>query len=513
MKFRKPDIVTVETNEKTTRDENGIVILNGNTVYLDPGELPVKNVYLRWIFTESEKRREVVRLLGDAWERGYGDLQWRGILPDKAMPWYVLVSNGSDNCENYEGRVTEGFGVRVRPSAFCSWYYDQNGVTLRLDVRNGSEGVIAGGRRIRLCEIVFDTFCDISAFESGKRFMKELCPDPNLPKSNVFGFNNWYYAYGKSSHKEIVDDAIRLSVLAKGLAVRPYMVVDDGWQINSCDGPWDRGNERFPDMKALADEISALGVIPGIWLRPLSMASVPDFLPDRRSALSPKYLDPSDPDVLKYVEETISRIYDWGYRLIKYDFVSYDIFLKWGNNMHSSPVGGSFHFKDRSKTSAEVIVNLYETIRRAAKDAVLVGCNTFGHLCAGLVNTNRTGDDTSGKKWARTREMGVNSLAFRLMQNGAFFGADADCVGLTRDVPWEKNKLFLDILSRSDSPLFVSWNPDMTEEGVKDAVREAFRRQSEGENDLYPIDWMETNQPTLWRHNADLVEYDWSENV
>ena len=38
---------------------------------------------------------------------------------------------------------------------------------------------------------------------------------------------------------------------------------------------------------------------------------------------------------------------------------------------------------------------------------------------------NRTGDDTSGRIWERTRRMGVNTLAFRLPQHNAFYHIDA----------------------------------------------------------------------------------------
>ena len=49
------------------------------------------------------------------------------------------------------------------------------------------------------------------------------------------------------------------------------MVIDDGWQIARDapynGGPWDRGNERFPDMPGLAAAMKDLGVRPGIWVR------------------------------------------------------------------------------------------------------------------------------------------------------------------------------------------------------------------------------------------------------
>ena len=90
---------------------------------------------------------------------------------------------------------------------------------------------------------------------------------------------------------------------------------------------------------------------------------------------------------------------------------------------------------------------------------MLIGCNTIGHLSAGIFEVSRTGDDTSGKEWDRVRKMGVNTLAFRMPQHGAFFAVDADCVGQTaaNSIPWEKNRQWLDLLAHSGTPLFVSF--------------------------------------------------------
>jgi len=54
--------------------------------------------------------------------------------------------------------------------------------------------------------------------------------------------------------------------------------------------------------------------------------------------------------------------------------------------------------------------------------------------------------------------VGVNCLAFRAAQNGAFYQLDADCVGLfnTEAIPWEKNRQFLNLLARSGKSLFES---------------------------------------------------------
>ena len=111
-------------------------------------------------------------------------------------------------------------------------------------------------------------------------------------------------------------------------------------------------------------------------------------------------------------------------------------------------------FADRSRTTAEIIIDHYRSIRAGAGDAVLIGCNTIGHLSAGIFDVNRTGDDTSGKELDRVRKMGVNTLAFRMPQHGAFFAVDADCVGqtATNSVPWAKNQQQNEQQARSGGP-------------------------------------------------------------
>lgn len=54
-----------------------------------------------------------VKVLGDAWERGYGDLRRLPVDSDRCMPWYMAASNGSDSQRDPTGRLTECFGVGV----------------------------------------------------------------------------------------------------------------------------------------------------------------------------------------------------------------------------------------------------------------------------------------------------------------------------------------------------------------------------------------------------------------
>jgi alpha-galactosidase len=470
-----------------------------------------KFIMLRW----NENVRKDIKVLGDAYERGYGDLQWSSIRPERCMPWYIAVSNGSDSDFNYDGRFTECFGVKVCPNAMCFWQYDTKGITLWLDIRNGGNGTYLNGRVLDCATVLFKEYKNTSAYKSLQEFCSSMCPNPYLPDHVVYGSNNWYYAYGKSSHEEIISDTKLLAKMCEDCVNPPYMVIDDGWQPNPTDAPWDIGNERFPDMKRLNDEMKSLGVRTGIWIRYLingkdgseRKITVPESWYLSRND---KTFDPSHPDVLNYVKEaTITLTKKWGFELIKHDFSTFDIFGKWGFEMSDKITDKGWSFYDKTKTSAEIVKNFYSVIKENSNGAVIIGCNCIGHLCATYHQLNRTGDDTSGFEWSRTAKMGVNTLAFRNCQNGRFFMSDADCVGITGAISWEQNREWLSALSQSGSPLFVSCKPGILNESELSELKEAYKIASIQADEFIPIDWMETTTPEKYLLNGKVVEFNW----
>ena len=522
MKIRTPDEtkIVLENGEFTL--DSTLVFDGGKVDYaIDGGlkvsvkseKLGVSFIYLRW----NTPIRKGVKVLGDAWERGYGDLEWRAVESDRKMPWYMAISNGSDTVRSFEGRLTECFGVGVRPNAMALWSCDENGVTLCLDVRCGCVPVMLGDTTLDVATVYFCDYENVSAFEAVKSFCHVMSPTYLAVDHVVYGSNNWYYAYGKSSHKEIVDDTRLVVEMCKDNENVPYMVIDDGWQPNAIDAPWDRGNERFPDMPGLAREMKELGVRPGIWVRylingcdgnPRRMTDLPEEWYSERNK---NVLDPSHPEVLEYVRKTTRRLVDWGYVLIKHDFSTFDIFGKWGFQIKEHMANGDWGFYDRTKTTAQIIKTFYEAIKEAAGSTVIIGCNAIGHLCAGVHEFNRTGDDTSGFEWERTRKMGVNTLAFRIAQNNAFFGADADCVGILGQIDWKYNSQWLKLLSRSGSCLFVSCKPGILNESENADLREGFAYGSLQNDELVPLDWMETVTPRSYLINGETVTFDWGE--
>ena len=116
--------------------------------------------------------------------------------------------------------------------------------------------------------------------------------------------------------------------------------IDDGWERAVGDWEWD--GAKFPrGMKALAGEIEAKGMVPGIWIAPLlvtrgsaAFRERPELiLRDERGRAVPAGINPgwdglfycldiSLPEVEDYLAGIFEAIVeDWGYRYLKLDFL------------------------------------------------------------------------------------------------------------------------------------------------------------------------------------------------
>lgn len=162
-----------------------------------------------------------------------------------------------------------------------------------------------------------------------------------------------------------------------------------------------------------------------------------------------------------------------------------------------------------SRTTTEVIADLYRAVRAGAGDGIVIGCNTVSHLSAGVFELCRTGDDTSGTEWGRTRKMGVNTLAFRGPQQGAFYVADADCVPVTRKVLWSLNRQWLDAVARSGTTLFVSLEQEALGAEERRDLKAALTIAAEPQPLAEPLDWQHTLYPARWRSMGRVRTYDW----
>src|SRR5271166_5126345 len=134
--LRRPDFATALYENETitlTRDgrrwtAKGIAVEAETAgsrlpVRITAPEAALMRVHLRW----EAKVPERWRVLNDQWERSYGDLEWRGMIGERVLPWYFLA---------FDGQATHGYGVATRAASFAFWQVDPAGISLWLDVRN-----------------------------------------------------------------------------------------------------------------------------------------------------------------------------------------------------------------------------------------------------------------------------------------------------------------------------------------------------------------------------------------
>ena len=463
-----------------------------------PG-LAVERVHLRW---PAPMVTTGVRVLGDAWERSYGDLGWGEVVPERPLPWYFLL---------HADGLTHGYGVAVGANAFAFWQCDREGVSLWLDVRNGGRGVLLGARMLAMATVIARAgVAGETPFGAARALCGLMSPAPRKSVGAIYGSNDWYYAYGDNTPAGILRDADLVAELAPTKGARPFTIADGGWEDAT----------RFPDMPGLAAGIKAKGARPGIWVRPTQPVGKVDaglLLPDARFASAKEAagnpaFDPTIPEALHLAMERVRQPRAWGYELIKHDFSTYDLLGQWGFAMGPSPALAGWNFHDRGRTSAEIVRSFYQAIREASSDAVVIGCNTVGHLGAGIFDAQRIGDDVSGRAWERTRKMGVNTLGFRLPQHGAFFSVDADCVPLTAKIPWRLTREWLGVVAQSRTVLLISPEPGAVGPEQKSAIRDAFALAAAGGDGAEPEDWLETHTPERWKNRSDRDErYHWLE--
>ncbi len=446
-------------------------------------------------------------VMGDAWERTYGDVTFRPIGIPAFYPWYFTVK---------EPERIRCVGVKTGPAAFCSFRVSPVSMTLLMDVRCGCLDTLFDGRKVCLAELVsLDKQGD--TFDIMHEFCRMMCENPRFAPAPVYGGDDWYAYYGNNSFDKVLQHGKMLASCAEGLENRPYQVVDAGWQPchnwhlgeEYIGGPFQGCNRNFGSMKALADALKEIDVRPGIWIRPLqTCAYLPEEMYLRRNKTA-KYIDPSHPASKELLYRDIKTLRDWGYDLIKHDFAGVDTFGRYAPNMTDSVTEGDWTFFDRSKTSAEITKEYYELTAEAAGGAFINACNTFSHLSAGIFGGFRIGDDTSGLDYSRTVKMGVNTMAARGHQHNAFYSADPDCVGITQKIPWEKNAQWLSLLSYSGMATMVSVEECCFTTQVRDAVTEAFHRASQSHAVARPIDYIDNLTPSRWLTYDGEKEFQW----
>ena len=486
--LRQPDAVYGVTEAGAFRFEENLtndvkfdysVGENSAKLTVFPSGSPIKFLKLRF----RGDLTGVDRVYGDAWERAglRSFLEWHAVKASRSMPWFCyLLESGEMSC----------FGAKTGANSFVSFQVDYDGITVFVNLCCGNEGVDLK-TPVLACEIVESVKNGKrDYYEVAKSFAKKMCDAPVLPKQPVFGVNNWYWAYGNISDEDVIEEAKQLKKLTEGCKHKPYFVIDDGWQKSRENpaslyrgGPW-VGNSRFPDIKKTVDEIHAQGALAGVWIRPLQTeddAPVEAVLCDYYDY--GKVLDPSHPFTLEKIEGEVRRLRKWGFDMIKFDFTTMDTTgrhtLTAEEDHVSELCAADRKFYDKTKTLAQILKGLYAAVQRGANGAEVIGCNTIGHLTAGINSIYRIGNDTSGKAFEWTRRDGVNSM-MRLPLNGNFYLADPDCAPFTEMVDFDINADYLMMCAITGCVTIASVKPEiLTDEQIK-RINEVFKIADKG---------------------------------
>ncbi|NCA17187.1 MAG: alpha-galactosidase [Betaproteobacteria bacterium] len=272
------------------------------------------------------------------------------------------------------------------------------------------------------------------------------------------GWCSWYHYYGKETAADILTNARHLA--ASPLRGKLKVVqIDDGWNRTTPTAPRNWGDwfpgAKFPQgMRAVADELHALGYQAGLWLAPFSVDAGtqlaqehPEWILRSRNASTGKLepagpgnvfgLDLTHPGVLEWLRTTFDRVFhDWGFDYVKIDFLIHSLFP------------GQRH--DSGKTSAEAFRQGLQVIRNSAgKDKFILACGSPFGPAIGLCDAMRIGFDVGGRWDApmRLEEWPQGNCSFRAAAYPTLFRQwmhrrwwqnDPDCL-IVRDraVPFE----------------------------------------------------------------------------
>ena len=219
------------------------------------------------------------------------------------------------------------------------------------------------------------------------------------------GWCSWYHYYENIDLLTLNANFEKMSGLKETIS-QDLAIVDDGY-ITAW-GDWTSLKPKeFPEecggMKALADNIRANKMIPGLWMAPFACdkhSKIAKEHPDwiirndegriANSANCGKFfygLDATNPDVREFAFNSVRRaVKEWGYECLKLDF------------LYAACLHGNGKY-DLSMSRAETMYLALQTLRAAAgPDTFLIGCGCPLGPAIGYMDGMRISADT-GPTW------------------------------------------------------------------------------------------------------------------
>jgi hypothetical protein len=340
------------------------------------------------------------------------------------------------------------------------------------------------------------------------------------------GYCTWYsQPHGGAADEKSI--ATLAEFAAKDLKSFGFSVVqiDDRWQAG-----WKRSNPASPKkdfrthdpsgpypggMKAAADQIKSVGLVPGLWFMPFA-GTIGDPFFDQHldwfaktsdgkpydTAWGGASLDMSHPGARVYLEDVTRRICrEWGYQYIKIDGLWTGTATKqlYVNSGYKPDDLGEARFHNPDKTALEIFRDGLKLVRAAAgKDVFILGCNapqnmrTYG-ASFGLVDAMRVGPD-NGSPWNRLTRGTIFGSRHYFLHRRVWLN-DPDPVYVRASMPLNHAQLICSWVALSGQlNLSSEWLPGLPPERL-----EILKRTMPQHHGIArPVDYFENDPPQIW---------------
>ncbi len=289
------------------------------------------------------------------------------------------------------------------------------------------------------------------------------------------GWCSWYFYYQDISQEEVVRNARWIADNLKAFGAE-YVQLDDGWQgVGKGVGDnrdWETIDRRFPNgMRALADQIHALGLKAGLWIAPHGQSD-PAFVRSNYSAFlwrddgrsagedperpdDPKkwnwegryIVDTSGPDGQAYMRRLFTRAArEWDFDYFKIDGqpLVQDLYQK---------------YRDRTRNASLTPQEAYRAGLYVIRDAIgpgrfLLGCWGVPWWGAGILHGSRTGGDIWAA-WDGMRPALEATWKFYWSHNVVWY-ADPDVLCVRPPLTLEQARVWASVLGLTGQVLMTS---------------------------------------------------------
>lgn len=249
--------------------------------------------------------------------------------------------------------TTESHAMRSAPIRAYVAYHDQNGMTVACSDAKNNVCIQMGLREscgCLACGVFIRVDCAIEEYTARIRIDERKIPftqciedaarwwetfDGYEPVSVPEAARRPLYSTWYSYHQNITPDALLRECEYFHALGCDTIIVDDGWHtavkggVYSTCGDWIPSAEKFPDMRAFADQVHEIGMKMMLWYTVPFMGENTQCYPRFKDKMLGPYgnnktwiLDPRYPEVREYIIGKYSQaIRDWGIDGLKLDFI------------------------------------------------------------------------------------------------------------------------------------------------------------------------------------------------